>query len=59
MGLGPSWIPLTFENYLDHCLDIKQKGQKCPKRQVTQAAIRLVTAIIKFRNNERNFRSPS
>ena len=37
----------------------KQEGQKCPKRQVAQAAIRLVTAVIKFRNKERNVRSPS
>ena len=37
----------------------KQEGQKCPKRQVAQAAIRLATAVIKSRNKERNFRSPS
>ena len=29
---------------------IKQEGQRCPKRQVAQAAIRLVTAVITFRN---------
>ena len=37
----------------------KQEGQRCPKRQVAQAAIRLATAVIKFRNKERNVRSPS
>ena len=36
----------------------QQEGQKCPKRQVAQAAIRLATAVIKFRNKERNVRSP-
>ena len=34
----------------------QQEGQRCPKRQ---AAIRLATAIILFRNKERNVRSPS
>ena len=38
---------------------IKQEGQRCPKRRVAQAAIRLVTAVITFRNKERNVRSPS
>ena len=37
----------------------KQEGQRCPKRRVAQAAIKLVTAVIKFRNKERNVRSPS
>ena len=36
-----------------------QEGQRCPKRRVAQADIRLVTAIIRFRNKERNVRSPS
>ena len=31
----------------------KQEGQRCPKRQVAQAAIRLATAVIKFRNKEK------
>ena len=35
-----------------------QQDQRCPKRRVAQAAIRLATAIIKFRNKERNVRSP-
>ena len=35
---------------------IKQEGQRCPKRRV---AIRLATAVIKFRNKERNVWSPS
>ena len=38
---------------------IKQEGQRCPKRQVVQAAIRLATAVITFRNKERNVRLPS
>ena len=38
---------------------ILQEGQRGPKRQVVQAAIRLATAVITFRNNERNVRSPS
>ena len=38
---------------------MKQEAQKCPKRRVAQAAIRLATAVIKFRNKERNVRSPS
>ena len=37
----------------------KQVGQRCPKRRVAQAAIRLATAVITFRNKERNVRSPS
>ena len=37
----------------------KQEGQRCPKRWVAQAAIRLPTAVITFRNKERNVRSPS
>ena len=28
----------------------KQESQRCPKRRVAQAAIRLATAVIKFRN---------
>ena len=38
---------------------IKQEGQRCPKRQVVQAAVRLATAVITFRNKERNVRLPS
>ena len=38
---------------------LKQEGQRCPKRRIVQAAIRLATAVIKFRNKERNVRSPS
>ena len=34
----------------------KQEGQGCPKRRVVQAAIRLATAVITFRNKERNIR---
>ena len=37
----------------------KQEGQRCLKRRVAQAAIRLATAVITFRNKERNVRSPS
>ena len=37
----------------------KQEGQRCPKRRVAQAAIRLATALITFRNKERNVRLPS
>ena len=37
----------------------KQEGQRCPKRRVAQAAIRLATAVITFRNKERNVRLPS
>ena len=39
-----------------HC---KQEGKRCPKRWVAQAAIKLATAVIKFKNKERNVRSPS
>ena len=38
---------------------LKQEGQRCPKRQGAQAAIRLATAVITFGNKERNVRSPS
>ena len=38
---------------------LKQEGQRCPKRRVAQAAISLVTAVITFRNKERNVRSDS
>ena len=37
---------------------IEQEGQRCPKRQVAQAAISLVTAVITFRNKERNVGHP-
>ena len=37
----------------------EKEGQRCPKRQVAQAAIRLATAVITFRNKERNVRLPS
>ena len=30
--------------------EAEQEGQRCPKRQVAQAAIRLATAVITFRN---------
>ena len=36
-----------------------QEGQRCPKRRVAQAVIRLATTVIKFRNKERNVSSPS
>ena len=36
-------------NFFDQS-EREQEGQKCPKRQVAQAAIRLATAVIKFRN---------
>ena len=29
-----------------------QEGHRCPKRRVAQAAIRLATAVITFRNKE-------
>ena len=35
----------------------RQEGQRCPKRWVAQAAIRLATAVITFRSKERNVRS--
>ena len=35
----------------------QQEGQRCHKRRVAQAAIRLATAVITFRNKERNFRA--
>ena len=37
MGLGPTLIPLTFETYLDHCVDIKNMclvGGLCSLRAV-------------------------
>ena len=37
----------------------EQESQRCPKRRVAQAALRLQTAVITFRNKERNVRSPS
>ena len=37
----------------------KQEGQRCPKSRVAQAAIRLATIVITFRNKERNVRLPS
>ena len=39
--------------------ELTQEAQRCPKRQVAQAAIRLATAVITFRNKERNARLPS
>ena len=33
-------------------MEIKQEGQRCHKRQVAQAAIRLVTAVMTFRNKK-------
>ena len=42
----------------EYLINTKQEGQKCPKRWVAQAAIRLATAVIEFRNKERNVRSP-
>ena len=50
-GRSYQFKALPFEN--------KQEGQGCPKRRVAQAAIRLATAVITFRNMERNVRSPS
>ena len=38
--------------------ETKQEGQRWPKRRVVQAAIRLGTAVITFRNKERNVRLP-
>ena len=35
-----------FESFIKQ----KQEGQKCPKRRVAQAAVRLATVVIKFRN---------
>ena len=37
---------------------LKQEGQRCRKRRVAQAAIRLVTAVITFRNKERMLGHP-
>ena len=39
--------------------NLQQEGQRCPKRRVAQAAIRLATAVITFRNKERIVRLPS
>ena len=45
--------------FLLKCCKNIQEGQKCPKRRVAQAAIRLATAVNKFTNKERNVGSPS
>ena len=51
--------------FVTHCkplgpiLSKLPEGQRCPKRRVAQAAIRLTAAVITFRNKERNVRSPS
>ena len=56
-------IPVKFEfnwsNRFRVTVRKQQEGQRCPKRRVAQAAIRLATAVITFRNKERNVRSPS
>ena len=39
--------------------NVKTRGSKMPQKVVAQAAIRLVTAVIKFRNKETNVRSLS
>ena len=39
------------KEHLDNCKS-KQEGQRCPKSQVAQAAIRLSTAVIKCRNKQ-------
>ena len=42
-------------NYLKNKGQIiwKQEGQRCPKRRVAQAAIRLATGVIKFRKERK------
>ena len=49
----------TYVKQFIPCKIKEQEGQRCPKRRVAQAAIRLATAVITFRNKERNVRSPS
>ena len=49
----------SLPNLYFHGAVFKQEGQRCPKRRVAQAAIRLATAVITFRNKERNVRLPS
>ena len=59
-------LPSTLNSRVNACykrkyeqnMQKKQEGQRCPKRRVAQAAIRLATAVITFRNKERNVRSP-
>ena len=50
---------LFLHIFLQCMQDLTREGQRCPKRRVAQAAIRLATAVIKFRNKERNIRAPS
>ena len=38
---------------------IISRGTEMPQKRVGQAAIRLATAVIKFKNKERNVRAPS
>ena len=35
------------------------RGSEMPKRRFAERVIKLATAVIKFRNKERNVRSPS
>ena len=54
------FMSLYFQFCVLHFLSkLQQEGQRCPKRRVAQVAIRLATAVIQFRNKERNVRSPS
>ena len=61
LNLTTSALVLLVSQSYCHYLEKKteQEGQRCPKRRVAQAAIRLATAVITFRNKERNVRSPS
>ena len=52
-------VPLQGGQLLGTASELKQEGQRCPKRRVAQAAIRLATAVITLKNKERNVRSPS
>ena len=57
-GVGAFYKLLLQKEKNNHNMK-QQEGQGCPKRRVAQAAIRLATAVIKFRKKERNVRSPS
>ena len=55
----PALCQLTVYFEFQSRKERRQEGQRCPKRRVAQTAIRLATAVITFRNKERNVRSPS
>ena len=58
--MGKNLTEITLPCSIFEILAIfKQEGQRCPKKWVAQAATRLATAVITFRNKEKNVRSPS